>query len=87
MTLAAKDSGSSPSLIAMWTLVADFQQRMNLTITTILIVATGIFLPYSPLTRLFGFVPLPAPFFVFLAISTVTYLALVELGERMLRLG
>ena len=60
---------------------------LPLTITTILIVATGVFLPYSPFTRLFGFVPLPAPFFVFLAISTVTYLALVELGKRMLRLG
>ena len=58
-----------------------------LAITTIMIVATGIALPYSPFTRLFGFVPLPSPFFVFLAISTVTYLALVELGKRMLRLG
>ena len=60
---------------------------LPLAITTLLIVATGIFLPYSPFTRLFGFVPLPAPFFVFLAISTVTYLALVECGKRMLRLG
>jgi Mg2+-importing ATPase len=60
---------------------------LPLAITTILIVATGIILPYSPFTRLFGFVPLPAPFFVFLAISTVTYLALVEWGKRMLRLG
>jgi P-type Mg2+ transporter len=60
---------------------------LPLAITTIMIVATGIALPYSPFTRLFGFVPLPAPFFVFLAISTVTYLALVELGKRMLRLG
>jgi P-type Mg2+ transporter len=59
---------------------------LPLAITTILIVATGIILPYSPFTRLFGFVPLPAPFFVFLAISTVTYLALVEWGKRMLRL-
>jgi Mg2+-importing ATPase len=60
---------------------------LPLALTTILIVATGIILPYSPFTRLFGFVPLPAPFFVFLAISTVTYLALVELGKRMLRMG
>src|SRR3984893_9798733 len=59
---------------------------LPLAITTIVIVATGIFLPYSPFTRLFGFVPLPAPFFVFLAVSTVTYLALVELGKRVLRL-
>ena len=60
---------------------------LPLAITTILIVATGTVLPYSPFSRLLGFVPLPAPFFVFLAISTVTYLALVELGKRMLRLG
>ena len=60
---------------------------LPLAITTILIVATGTILPYSPFSRLLGFVPLPAPFFVFLAISTVTYLALVELGKRMLRMG
>jgi Mg2+-importing ATPase len=60
---------------------------LPLAITTILIVATGIFLPYSPFSRLLGFVPLPAPFFGFLAISTVTYLVLVELGKRMLRLA
>jgi Mg2+-importing ATPase len=60
---------------------------LALAITTILIVVTGIVLPYSPFTTLFGFVPLPAPFFLFLAVSTVTYLALVELGKRMLRLG
>ena len=46
---------------------------LALAITTIMIVDTGIALPYSPFTRLFGFVPLPAPFFVFLAISTVTF--------------
>ncbi|HYM05251.1 MAG TPA: magnesium-translocating P-type ATPase [Terriglobales bacterium] len=60
---------------------------LPLTVTTILIVAAGIFLPYSPFARLLGFVSLPAPFFVFLAISTVTYLVLVELGKRMLRLA
>ena len=57
---------------------------LPLAVTTILIVAAGIFLPYSPFSRLFGFVPLPAPFFVFLAISTGTYLVLVEFGKRML---
>ena len=60
---------------------------LPLAVTTILIVAAGVFIPYSPFTKLFGFVPLPAPFFVFLAISTVTYLALVQLGKRMLRLA
>ncbi|MBZ5652580.1 MAG: magnesium-translocating P-type ATPase [Acidobacteriia bacterium] len=60
---------------------------LPLAITAVLIVATGILLPYSPLARLFGFVTLPVPFFVFLAISTVTYLVLVEFGKRRLRLG
>jgi P-type Mg2+ transporter len=55
-----------------------------LAITTILIVIAGIALPYSPLAIQLGFTPLPAPFFAFLAISTVTYLALVEVAKRRL---
>ena len=55
-----------------------------LAITTILIVIIGMALPYSPLARELGFTPLPAPYFVFLAISTVTYLALVEVAKRRL---
>jgi P-type Mg2+ transporter len=68
------------------TLGNPFKSRpsLPLTITTILIVAAGIFLPYTPLGRLFGFVPVPAPFFLFLAVSTVTYLLLVEFGKRLL---
>jgi Mg2+-importing ATPase len=57
---------------------------LPLAITTILIVIVGIWLPYSPLAHRFGFTPLPGPFFTFLAISTVTYLLLVELAKRML---
>ena len=59
---------------------------LPLAITTIMIVATGIFLPYSPFAKLFGFVELPGPFLVFLAASTVTYLVMVEAGKRILRL-
>jgi Mg2+-importing ATPase len=55
-----------------------------LAITTILVVIIGIWLPYSPLARELGFTPLPLPYFVFLAISTVTYLALVEVAKRRL---
>jgi P-type Mg2+ transporter len=55
-----------------------------LAITTILIVIVGVVLPYSPLAMQLGFTPLPAPFFAFLAISTVTYLALVEVAKRRL---
>jgi Mg2+-importing ATPase len=55
-----------------------------LTATTLLIVAIGVLLPYLPLAGHFGFTPLPASFFAFLAVSTVTYLLLVELAKRLL---
>jgi P-type Mg2+ transporter len=55
-----------------------------LAITTILIVLIGIALPYSPLARLLGFTTLPGPFFAFLAVSTATYLLLVEFAKRLL---
>ncbi|MGC0775108.1 MAG: magnesium-translocating P-type ATPase [Candidatus Acidiferrum sp.] len=55
-----------------------------LTVTTLLIVVIGCLLPFSPLKGLLGFTGLPWPFFVFLAISTVTYLLLVELAKRRL---
>src|SRR5207244_692496 len=49
-----------------------------LAITTILIVIIGCLIPFSPLKGLLGFTALPWPFFVLLAISSVTYLLLVE---------
>jgi Mg2+-importing ATPase len=55
-----------------------------LAITTILIVIIGVVLPFSPLAKLLGFTPLPGPFFTFLAISTITYLLLVEWAKRLL---
>jgi len=55
-----------------------------LMITTISIVVLGIALPYSPLAALLGFTKLPSSFFAFLAVSTVTYLLLVELAKRRL---
>ena len=57
---------------------------LPLTVTTILIVVLGVVLPYSPLARELGFTALPRPFYVFLIISTVTYLFLVELAKRLL---
>lgn len=57
---------------------------LPLTVTTILIVVLGVMLPYSPLARELGFTALPRPFYVFLIISTVTYLFLVELAKRLL---
>jgi P-type Mg2+ transporter len=55
-----------------------------LAITTILIVIIGVGLPFSSLAKLLGFTPLPGPFFTFLAISTITYLLLVEWAKRFL---
>ncbi|HXJ16789.1 MAG TPA: magnesium-translocating P-type ATPase [Candidatus Polarisedimenticolia bacterium] len=55
-----------------------------LAITTVLIVIIAVLLPYSPLAHLLGFTPLPGPFFAFLAVSTATYLLLVELAKRLL---
>jgi Mg2+-importing ATPase len=53
-----------------------------LTLNTLLIVAVGLLLPVSPLARLLGFTRLPLPFFVFLVVSTLTYLLLVEAAKR-----
>jgi Mg2+-importing ATPase len=55
-----------------------------LAITTILIVVMGVLLPYSRLALILGFTKLPTTFFIFLAISTLTYLLLVELAKRLL---
>lgn len=55
-----------------------------LAITTILVVAVGLALPYSPLARPLGFMPLPASYFVFLGGATATYLILVEFIKRRL---
>jgi Mg2+-importing ATPase len=57
---------------------------LPLAITTASIVAIGTLLPYSPLARILGFVPLPAPYFAFLILSVITYLFLVELAKRRL---
>ena len=63
-----------------------FKSRPSLPLatTTILIVILGVWLPYSHLARHLGFLPLPGPFFAFLAASIVTYLLLVELAKRLL---
>lgn len=53
-----------------------------LTLNTLVIVAVGIALPISPLGGLFGFTRLPLPFFLFLVVSTLTYLLLVEAAKR-----
>ena len=55
-----------------------------LAFTTIAIVVVGILLPFSPLATILGFTPLPGAYFSFLAVSTVTYLLLVEIAKRLL---
>lgn len=55
-----------------------------LAISVVLMVIIGAALPYTPLAGWLGFTPLPAPFFTFLAASTVTSLLLVEVGKRRL---
>jgi len=52
--------------------------------TTVSVVAAGALLPFSPLAGAFGFRPLPASFFLFLAGATGTYLLLVEAAKRRL---
>jgi len=54
-----------------------------LTISTLAIVAIGLALPFSPMAPWLGFTPLPPAYFVFLAIVTATYLALVEAAKRL----
>jgi Mg2+-importing ATPase len=55
-----------------------------LTATTLVIVALGILLPFSPLAGPLGFTPLPGSYFAFLGVATFVYLLLVELGKRVL---
>ncbi|MBZ5696052.1 MAG: magnesium-translocating P-type ATPase [Acidobacteriia bacterium] len=73
-------------LFVIRTMRNPFKSRPSfpLAVTTILVVILGIWLPYSPLAGRLGFTALPGPFFVFLAISIVTYLLLVEWAKRLL---
>jgi len=57
---------------------------LPLTITTLAVVAVGLLLPFSPLSNVLGFTPLPGKYFLFLAAMTVTYLFFVEVVKRRL---
>lgn len=52
--------------------------------TALIIVAAGILLPFSPLARALGFVGFSSAYFAYLMIATLVYLALVEVGKRIL---
>jgi P-type Mg2+ transporter len=60
-----------------------FRSRASkpLTLTTVLCVAIGAYLPYSPLAHVLGFTPLPVAFFGFLVGMIILYLILVEIGK------
>ena len=55
-----------------------------LAVTTVLVVAAGVALPWTPVAGPLGLTPLPGGFFVFLGGATVTYLAFVEAAKRRL---
>jgi Mg2+-importing ATPase len=50
--------------------------------TTTAIVVIGLALPATPLAPLLGFMVPPFPYFGFLVVATLTYLALVEVVKR-----
>ncbi len=49
-----------------------------LAVTTLLVVAAGIYLPYSPVASVFGLVPLPAVFWLWIAGFMVCYAVIVQ---------
>jgi Mg2+-importing ATPase len=57
---------------------------LPLTITCWVVVAIGLYLPFSPLANAFGFSPVPASYFLFLTIAVMSYLAIVEVVKRRL---
>ncbi len=51
----------------------------QLTITTLVIMGIGAYLPFSPLSHYLGFTPLPWQFWPFLAVTLVCYVGLTQL--------
>jgi Mg2+-importing ATPase len=54
---------------------------LALTLSVAAVVAVGTWLPYSPLSGVLGFTPLPAVFLLALAGMVVVYLFLVEVAK------
>ncbi|MGH7992464.1 MAG: magnesium-translocating P-type ATPase [Limisphaerales bacterium] len=61
-------------------LIPFIQSRASwqLTMTTIAIMGVGAWLPFSPVARYLGFVPLPWQFWPFLAVTLICYVALTQ---------
>lgn len=57
---------------------------LPLAITVLLVVAAALILPYMPIGPALGLVPMTAGYYVFLALATMLYLALVEAVKRWL---
>jgi Mg2+-importing ATPase len=55
--------------------------------TCLAVVGVGLYLPFSPLSTYFGFLPLPKLYFGFLLGITLTYLIFVEIGKHFLNRG
>lgn len=55
-----------------------------LIITTLAVVGAGILLPFTALGHMLGFGPLPGSYFIFLVLTVLVYLLLVELGKGLL---
>jgi P-type Mg2+ transporter len=62
-------------------LIPFIQSRASwqLTVTTVVIMAVGAYLPYSPLATALGFVPLPALFWPLLLLTLLCYVGLTQL--------
>jgi len=56
----------------------------QLTMTTLLIMAFGAYLPSSPLASFLGFVPLPPLFWLLLLVTLVCYVALTQVVKAWL---
>jgi Mg2+-importing ATPase len=67
-------------------LVPFVQSRASwqLTTTTLLIIAVGAWLPYSPLAAALGFVPLPPLYWPLLLATLACYVALTQLVKTWL---
>jgi Mg2+-importing ATPase len=57
---------------------------MPLTLTTLIIMAAGAFLPYSPLALMLGFVPLPGLYWPLLVLTLLCYMGLTQLVKMWL---
>ncbi|CEG58331.1 Magnesium-transporting ATPase, P-type 1 [Legionella fallonii LLAP-10] len=57
---------------------------LSLTLMVLTVVSIGILLPFSPLAKYWGFVPLPSMYFLFLTAATLFYLVLVEIIKKKL---